>query len=359
MHRPTVDELYTLAAIRIATKGLYRVTRNNPRVGCLLVKNGRVIGRGAHLHDGGAHAEVQAIANASEDASGATAYVSLEPCCIEGRTPPCTATLIAAGIQRVVIGELDPNPEVNGSGVRELQDASILVTVLELAEARSLNPGFYKRMKHARPYVRVKAGMSLDGRVAMESGESQWITSPDARQDVQRLRARSGAIVTGINTILNDDPKLTVRDSRFKSSSPMRVVLDTQGQISPDAELFKHPGEVVLVSNSSAKLPPDSIKWEHHNDRADLDNVHKRLADVGINEVLVEAGPTLTSSYLQTGLWDELVFYVAPKILGSRARPVAQLQIDALCDAINGRLHSIDTIGDDLRIVIVNGEPCA
>ncbi|MXZ55985.1 MAG: bifunctional diaminohydroxyphosphoribosylaminopyrimidine deaminase/5-amino-6-(5-phosphoribosylamino)uracil reductase RibD [Gammaproteobacteria bacterium] len=358
MHRPTVDKLYTHAAIRLAANGLYRVTRNNPRVGCLLVKNGTVIGRGAHLHDGGAHAEVQALATASEDPSGATAYVSLEPCCIEGRTPPCTAALISAGIHRVVVGELDPNPEVNGSGVRELQEASISVTVLGLVEARSLNPGFHKRMTHARPYVRVKSGMSLDGRVAMESGESQWITSSDARQDVQRLRARSGAIVTGKNTILSDNPKLTVRDTRYGSCSPMRVVLDTQGQTPSDAELFKHPGEVVLVCNSTATTPPNSIKWEHDNAQADLDSVHERLAKVGVNEVLVEAGPTLTSSYLQTGLWDEFVFYVAPKILGSRARPVAQLQIDALCNAINGKLHSIDTIGEDLRIVIINAESC-
>lgn len=356
MHRPTVDKLYTLAAIRLATNGLYCVTRNNPRVGCLLVKNGKVIGRGVHLQDGGAHAEVQALATASEDPSGATAYVSLEPCCIEGRTPPCTSALISAGIQRVVIGELDPNAEVNGSGVRELQDASISVMVLGLAAARSLNPGFHKRMTYERPYVRVKSGMSLDGRVAMENGESQWITSSDARQDVQRLRARSGAIITGINTILVDNPKLTVRDTRFGSSSPMRVVLDTQGRIPPDAELFNHSSEVVLVCHESATVPPNAVKWEHDNDKADLDHVHERLAASGVNEVLVEAGPTLTSSYLQTGLWDEFVFYVAPKILGSLARPVTQLQIDALCDAINGRLQSIDTIGDDLRIVIINGE---
>lgn len=358
MHRPTVDELYTRAAIRLAAGGLYRVTRNNPRVGCLLVKNGIVIGRGVHLQDGGAHAEVQALATASEDPSGATAYVSLEPCCIEGRTAPCTSALISAGIQRVVIGELDPNAEVNGSGVRELQDASISVTVLGLSEARSLNPGFHKRMMYARPYVRVKTGMSLDGRVAMASGESQWITGSGARQDVQRLRARSGAIVTGINTILIDNPKLTVRDAQFGSNSPMRVVLDTCGQIPPEAELFKHSSEVVLVCNRSATVPPNSIKWEHDTDQADLDQVHKRLAALGINEVLVEAGPTLTTSYLETGLWDEFVFYVAPKILGSRARPIAQLQIDALCDSINGRLQSIDTIGDDLRIVISNGESC-
>ena len=359
MHRPTVDELYTLAAIRLATKGLYSVTRNNPRVGCLLVKSGKVIGRGAHLQDGGAHAEVQALATASEDPSGATAYVSLEPCCIVGRTPPCTTTLISAGMQRVVVGELDPNPEVNGSGVRMLQDASISVVVLGLAEARSLNPGFHKRMTQARPYVRVKSGMSLDGRVAMESGESQWITSLAARQDVQRLRARSGAIVTGIDTILSDNPKLTVRDPRFGANYPMRVVLDTLGKTPSDAELFKHPGEVVIVCNSSATVPPNSMKWEHDNDRADLDSVHEQLADEGVNEVLVEAGPTLTASYLQTGLWDELVFYIAPKLLGSRARPVAELQIDTLCNAIKGKLHSVHTIGDDLRIVILNGQSSA
>lgn len=356
MHRPTVDTLYTLAAIRLAAQGLYCVTRNNPRVGCLLVKNGKVIGRGAHLHDGSAHAEIHALNSASEDPSGATAYVSLEPCCIQGRTPPCTTALISAGIQRVVVGELDPNLEVNGAGVRILQEASIPVTVLGLAEEKNLNPGFHKRMETARPYVRVKSGMSLDGRVAMACGESQWITGPEARQDVQRLRARSGAIITGINTILNDNPRLTVRDARFSSSRPIRVVLDTQGQLSPDAELFKHPGEIVVVGKSSAPLPTNVVNWKHQSDQADLDQVHQRLADLGVNEVLVEAGSTLTSSYLRTGLWDELIFYVAPKLLGSLARPVSQLQIDALCDAVQGKLQSIDRIGGDYRVVIVKGE---
>ena len=353
MPRPTVDQLYTRAAIRLAANGLYSVTRNNPRVGCLLVKNGVVIGRGFHRSDGSAHAEVEALKATSEDPSGATAYVSMEPCCVHKRTPPCTTALIAAGIKRVVIGELDPSVEVNGAGVQTLQEASIPVTVLGLPEARSLNPGFYKRISQGRPFVRVKSGMSLDGRVAMANGDSQWITSADARRDVQRLRARSGAIITGINTVLTDDPRLTVRAERFTSCKPMRVVLDTQGRLSSEAELLKHPGEVVVVCHTSAKLPASVTKWDHENDHAELDDVHKRLADVGVNEILVEAGPTLTSSYLKTGLWDELIFYVAPKLLGSRARPVSQLQIEKLCDAIQGRLESLQLVGDDLRLVIV------
>ena len=356
MHRPTVDTLYTRAAIQLAANGLFSVTRNNPRVGCLLVKNGLVIGRGFHLQDGGAHAEVKAIEAASKDPSGATAYVSMEPCCVKNRTPPCTTALISAGIQRVVVGELDPNLEVNGAGVRALQEASIPVTVLGLGDARSLNPGFHKRMTSARPYVRVKSGMSLDGRVAMANGASQWITSSEARQDVQRLRARSGAIITGINTVLADNPRLTVRDARFESCHPVRVVLDTHGQLSPDAELLKHPSEVVCVCHASSTLPANVTKWEHQDNQADLDWVHQRLAEIGVNEVLVEAGPTLTSSYLRTGLWDELVFYVAPKLLGSLARPVSQLKINTLCDAIQGRLYSIDLLGGDLRLVIVKGQ---
>lgn len=355
MPRPTVDQLYTRAAIRLAANGLYSVTRNNPRVGCLLLKNGVVIGRGFHRSDGSAHAEVEALKATSEDPSGATAYVSMEPCCVHKRTPPCTTALISARIQRVVIGELDPSVEVNGAGVRTLQEASIPVTVLGLPEARTLNPGFYKRISQGRPFVRVKSGMSLDGRVAMANGESQWITSADARRDVQRLRARSGAIITGINTVLTDNPRLTVRDDRFTSCKPMRVVLDTQGRLSSEAELLNHPGEVVVVCHSSAKLSASVTKWDHENDHAELDDVHKRLADVGVNEILVEAGPTLTSSYLQTGLWDELIFYVAPKLLGSTAHPVSQLQIDKLCDSIQGRLESVDLIGDDLRLVIVKG----
>lgn len=353
MHRPTVDKLYTFAAIRLAANGLYTVTCNNPRVGCVLVKNGNVIGRGFHRRDGGAHAEIQALDTASEDPAGATAYVSLEPCCIQGRTPPCTAALISAGIQRVVIGELDPNPRVNGSGVQILKDASISVTVLELTAARKLNPGFHKRMTEARPFIRVKAGMSLDGRVAMANGESQWITGSEARSDVQRFRARSGAIITGINTVLRDDPRLNVRDSRFESSCPIRIVFDTHGRLREDAEIFKHPGQVIVVCHSSATPPPTAVKWEHQSDRAELDHVHQRLATIGVNEVLVEAGPTLTTSYLQSGLWDELIVYIAPKLLGSDAHSVTQMSIDALCDAVQGRLQSVDRIGKDLRLEII------
>ena len=356
MPRPVVDQLYTRAAIRLAANGLYRVTQNNPRVGCLLVKNGRVIGRGFHQKDGGAHAEVQALNAVSENPTGATAYVSLEPCCIENRTPPCTTVLIAAGVQRVVVGELDPNPLVNGAGVRTLEEASVAVTVLGLPEARSLNLGFHKRMNFDRPYIRVKSGMSLDGRVAMANGASQWITSPDSRHDVQRLRARSGAIITGINTILIDDPQLNVRDNRFAESCPMRVVFDTHGQLPVDAELLKHPGSIAVVCHTSATPPSNVVKWEHEKSSADLDEVHRRLAEEGINEVLVEAGPTLTSSYLQSGLWDELIFYVAPKILGSSARAVAQLNIDTLCAAVQGTVHSLDRIGEDFRVVILKGE---
>lgn len=355
MPRSTVDLLYTRAAIRLAANGLYSVTRNNPRVGCLLVKNGVVIGRGFHRRDGSEHAELEALNATSEDPSGATAYVSMEPCCVHKRTPPCTTALISAGITRVVIGELDPSVEVNGAGVRTLQEASIPVTVLRLPEARSLNPGFYKRISQGRPYVRVKSGMSLDGRVAMANGESQWITSAEARRDVQRLRARSGAIITGINTVLTDNPRLTVRDDRFTACNPLRVVLDTHGKLSSEAELLKHPGEIVVVCHASAKLPAGVTKWDHDSAHAELDDVHKRLADVGVNEILVEAGPTLTSSYMQTGLWDEFIFYIAPKLLGSLARPVSQLRIDKLCDAIQGRLESIDPVGEDLRLVIVKG----
>lgn len=353
MHRPTADKLYTFAAIRLAANALYTVTCNNPRVGCILVKQGRVIGRGFHRRDGGAHAEIQALNTASEDPAEATAYVSLEPCSIQGRTPPCTTALISAGIQRVVIGELDPNPLVNGTGVKTLKEASISVTVLELPEARTLNPGFHKRMKEARPFIRIKAGMSLDGRVAMANGESQWITGSEARSDVQRLRARSGAIITGINTVLRDNPRLTVRDSRFESSCPIRVIFDTQGQLPADAEILKHPGQVIVVCHSSATPPPTAVKWEHQSTRADLDHVHQQLAGIGVNEVLVEAGPTLITSYLQSGLWDELIIYVAPKFLGSDAHSVTQMSINALCDAVQGQLQSVDQVGKDLRLVII------
>ena len=352
MDTTNLDRLYLLATIRLAEKGLYSVTRNNPRVGCLLVKDGRVIGRGFHQRDGGDHAEVVALKRTTERTEGSTAYVSLEPCCIQGRTPACTDALIQAGIRRVVCAERDPHAKVDGKGIEILQQSGIEVSLLEIPEARNLNPGYRKRVTEAKPYVRIKSGMSLDGRIAMASGESQWITGAEARLDVQRLRGRSAAIVSGIGTVLKDNPRFTVRAETYSESRPIRVVFDTKGRLPSDAKMLQVDGDIVVVCNENASLPQGVEKWTHSENHANLDAVLSRLAEEGANEVLVEAGSKLTGSFLRSGLWDELVVYVAPKLLGSRSRALADIAVDRLCDGISGSIESIERLGQDVRIVI-------
>ncbi len=354
MQNDDLDKLYLRAAIRLAEKGLYTVTRNNPRVGCLIVKGGRVIGRGFHREDGGAHAEVDALRQVEGDASGATAYVSLEPCSVHGRTPPCTEALLNADIARVVVAELDPNPQVNGSGLARLRKAGIKACLVKMPETQSLNPGFRKRMELGMPYVRIKSGVSLDGRIAMKSGESQWITSSEARGDVQYLRARSSAIITGIGTVLADNPRLTVRKTELMDSEPIRLLLDTVGRLRKDARLLEQGGPLVVVSHENSEVPGSVEKWSHDGTSADLNWVLKKLAEIGANEVLVEAGPTLTGSFLRQGLWDELVFYIAPKLLGSTAKPVALVTFERLVSAVGGRIESITPLGPDVRVVVKN-----
>ncbi len=347
-----LDRLYMLQAIRLAEKGLYSVTRNNPRVGCVLVKEGRVIARGFHRKDGAEHAEVDAINHATEDPKDSTAYVNLEPCCVHGRTPPCTEALLESRIRRVVVGELDPNPSVLGKGIQQLSDKGVDVTVLNLPEARLVNPGFHNRIKYSRPYIRVKSAISLDGRTALSTGESQWITSNLSRRDAQQFRARSGAILTGINTILKDDPRLTVREPKFSPSTPIRVILDTQGRLPESAEILQQEGDVIVVCNKQASLPERVTRWEHTKDKADLNEVHQRLADWGVNELLVEAGAKLTGSYLQSNQWDELILYVAPKLLGIAAHPLAEFSIETLSQSSVGTVQSITPCGPDIRVVI-------
>ena len=340
----------------MAHQGLYEVTRNNPRVGCLLVKDGSIIARGYHREDGGDHAEINALKHAGANAKGSTAYVSLEPCCFHGRTPPCTQALIAAGIHRVVIAEKDSNPQVNGNGIEQLRSAGIEVSTFAVEGVSDLNPGFHKRVTLQRPYVRVKSGMSLDGRVAMSSGQSQWITGGEARSDVQRLRGRSSAIVTGIGTVLSDNPRLDVRDPRFRGSPLIRVVFDTHGQFPSDAAMLNTEGSIVLVCNSDVEPREGVERWSHSQNRAPIEDVLEKMASIGFNEVLVEAGPRLTGSFLKSGLWDELVLYVAPKFLGSTAKSVADLRLDRLGDAIVGKIKSIDSLGADVRVVLVKDE---
>lgn len=352
--RTEVDRLYLKSAIRLAAKGLHTVTRNNPRVGCLLVKHGRVVGRGFHRRDGGPHAEIEAIRNATEDLTGCVAYVSLEPCCTHGRTPPCSDILIDSAVKRVVVAELDPNPSVSGRGLKRLNESGVEVSVLKMVETKSLNPGYRKRMELGRPLVRVKVGMSIDGRIGAANGESQWITCSESRNDAHRLRARSGAIVSGIGTVLADDPRFNVRLDSEAGVAPIPVIFDTHGRIPHNASLLRTEAEVILVCADHVVLPKDIRTWRHTEEQGNPTNVINKLGKEGVNEVLVEAGPKLTGSFLKAGMWDELVVYVAPKLLGSEGLPMAKMKVASLRNAIGGKVESVDRLGDDVRIVIVN-----
>ena len=360
-------------AIQLAHKGRY-TTHPNPRVGCVLVKEGNLIAEGYHKVAGEGHAEVNAIANATEDTQGSTAYVTLEPCSHQGKTGPCAKALIAAKITTLVYGMQDPNPEVAGRGLAMLEKAGIKVIgpVME-AESHALNPGFIKRMTEGLPYVRLKLAMSLDGRTAMESGESQWITGPDARLDVQKLRAQSDAIVTGIGSIMADDPSMTVRidneNRPVKSKTvrqPKRIIMDTALSIPPESKILYPTHEVQIFClealaeadhhKALTKKGIDVIYTESAEEGGiDLAAAMETLADQGVNEVLVETGAVLAGSFLQEGLVDEVVVYMAPKLLGSNARPLMQLPLASMSEAVDLELLNMRQIGADIRLTF---KPC-
>ncbi len=353
-------------ALRLARRGLY-TTDPNPRVGCVVARDGEVVGEGFHARAGEAHAEVLALAAAGDRARGATAYVTLEPCSHQGKTPPCTDALVAAGVARVVAALQDPNPLVRGSGLKRLREAGIQVETGVLArEAEALNPGFVKRMRSNRPYVRCKLGMSLDGRTAMASGESKWITGPDARRDVQRLRARSSAILTGIGTVLADDPGLSVRAEDIADEAPpggwlqpLKVVVDPRLSTPPDARLLASPGrtlnattceeddyrEILTAAGAEVMVFPGTA------DRVSLEAVLSYLAEVEVNEVLLETGATLSGSMLRDGLVDEMVFYMAPVLMGDRAKGLFQLPgLDHMADRLELDVLDVRAVGRDWRI---------
>ena len=336
-----VDRLFLERAVELAERGLFGAAEN-PRVGCILVRDGEVIGRGWHARTGGLHAEANAIADAGGDVAGATAYVSLEPCCHTGRQPPCTKALIEHGVARVVGAMDDPDPRVAGKGYATLRAGGVAVDTTNLAAALQLNAGYVSRVTRDVPYVRVKLGSSLDGRTGMASGESQWITSAAAREDVQYWRARSSVIVTGVGTVLADDPALSVRDRRFATEGhlrqPLVAVADSRNRTPPCAKVFQG-AEVLLFA-------------AERGERVDLGQMLKALAARGCNEVLVEAGPTLAGAFLRDRLWDEAIVYVAPKLLGSTARPLAAIEFDRLADTIGGRVVASDRIGEDVRVIL-------
>lgn len=359
------DRLFLELAIELAEGGAFTCSPN-PRVGCVLVREGQVIGRGWHVRAGEGHAEANALKDANHDAAGATAYISLEPCSFAGRTPSCADALVVAGVARVVVAQQDPHPRVGGRGLDRLRSHGIAVDVFELPAARDLNPGHFKRHEQGRPFVRVKLAASLDGRTAMASGESQWITGPDARRDVQYWRARSCAVLTGIGSVLADNPLLTVRDKTFARDGwlrqPLRVVADSHLRTPHDAQIFNAPGEVILAHSDYAQPPPEGTFADrtadavHHvaagRDHVDLVRLLDHLAERECNEVLVEAGPTLAGAVLESNLWDEALIYLAPKFLGSDAKPLADLAFDKLQDVLTANISACEPIGSDLRITL-------
>ena len=365
----TPDDYHFMAhAIQLAELGRY-TTHPNPLVGCVLVRDGKIVGEGAHRRAGEPHAERLALAEAGEQARGATAYVTLEPCCHHGRTPPCSDGLIEAGIGRVVVAMRDPDPRVSGQGIVQLEAAGIPVTQGVMTDqAMDLNPGFISRMTRERPFVRCKLAMSLDGRTAMASGESKWITSADARQDVQRLRARSTAIVTGIGTLLADNPSMNVRLAADELPGvladdyllqPLRVVLDPDLETPPDARMIALPGDCLVVTAMAGDprqaaleaAGAEVVALPRQGIGIDLDRVMAMLAERGVNEVLIESGPTLAGAAVSAGVVDELVIYTAPILMGSDARGLLNLPaLTEMKDRIALEILDLRMVGRDLRI---------
>ena len=360
------DRAYMARALQLAERGLY-TTDPNPRVGCVLVKDDEIVGEGYHRRAGEPHAERMALAAAGENARGSTAYVTLEPCSHHGKTPPCSDGLIEAGVSRVVAAMKDPNPLVSGSGLKQLADAGIDVHAGLLEEqARALNPGFIKRMETGLPYVRCKLAMSLDGRTAMAGGESKWITSDASRRDVHRLRARSSAIVTGIGTLLADNPSLNVRleaadlpgvDDAWEILTPLRVVVDSDLKTPADAKLLKLPGDKLIATTVGESVSVDLLMASDaevihfEGDRVPLRELMASLAEREVNEVLIETGATLAGAALEAGIIDELVVYVAPHLMGSDARGLLNLQnIETMEQRIKLKTVDMRQIGPDIRL---------
>jgi len=366
------DHDWMARAIRLARQGLYS-TDPNPRVGCVLVQDDERVGEGYHVRAGEGHAEVNALRMAGERARGCTAYVTLEPCSHQGRTPPCADALVRAGVSRVVAAMVDPNPQVAGRGLERLRSAGIRVAsgLLE-RDARALNPGFIRRMETGRPWVRLKLAMSLDGRTAMASGESQWITGPAARADVQRLRARSSAILTGVDSILLDDSSLTVRPAEagfsaeeqaaVGSRQPLRLVLDSRLRLPLHARILDQPGRTLVVTaredtgdlgTTQAALIARGAQLlclPGTDGRVDLPALLDWLGTEQCNELLVETGATLAGALVAAQLVDEIVVYMAPKLLGSAARPLLELPFERMAQQIPLAVVDLRQLGQDIRL---------
>ena len=346
-------------AIRLARLGLYS-SQPNPRVGCVIVCGDTVVGEGSHIKTGEDHAEIAALKQAGSKAKNAISYITLEPCSHTGRTPPCTEALIDAGVDKVIFSMIDPNPLVAGQGLLLLKQNEIEVSVgLLEEEAMSLNKGFIKRMNTGMPLVRCKLAMSIDGKTALATGESKWITGQQARGDVQKLRAQSCAIMTGIGTILSDDPKLTVREIDTKDRQPIRVIIDRNMRTPVNAKVLSEPGQVVIFTMSDNKKIQDALNKKGADVvliKEDTDFLASCLNIVAdkyeINEILLESGPGLSGAMIENGLVDEIVLYQAPIILGDKALGLFNLsEIVAMDNKIQLNLIDFRFIGDDIRYI--------
>ena len=369
MNFSIIDREMMSQALKLAAKGRFTASPN-PTVGCVIVANGEIVGQGFTRPAGGNHAEIEALESTGDnDVSGATAYVSLEPCSHQGKTGPCVDALIAANIARVVIACEDPNPQVAGSGIEKLQAAGIQVEsgLLE-DQARDINKGFIKRHEQGTPWVLVKMAASLDGRTAMASGQSQWITTPPARHDVQRLRAASCAIITGIGTQLMDDPSLTVRITHEELGvedslqQPLRVVVDSKLQMAATARMFEQPGPTLIATlegesqRGKAQALIDAgaevLFLPAIGEHIDLQALLVALATRGCNQVMVEAGAGLAGAFIAEGLLDELVCYWAPKLFGNDARPMFNLPIRTIDAHLALSVKDMRMIGEDIRVTL-------
>ncbi|CAG19210.1 bifunctional diaminohydroxyphosphoribosylaminopyrimidine deaminase/5-amino-6-(5-phosphoribosylamino)uracil reductase RibD [Photobacterium profundum] len=365
----SIDHSMMLRAIELAKRGRF-TTAPNPNVGCIIAQGATIVGEGFHYQAGQPHAEVFALRAAGEQAKGATAYVTLEPCSHFGRTPPCAQALINANVSRVVCAMVDPNPKVGGRGIEMLKIAGIEVqTGLLAADAQALNFGFIKRMKTGLPYVQLKLAASLDGRTALSNGESKWITGPEARADVQRFRARAGAILSTSSTVIADDPSLNVRWSELGEPvkaeypetalrQPTRVIIDSKNRVTPDFKLFSLEGETLLArAEMGQETWPDSVTQvlipkQDDSEQLNLTSLMLELAKQDINHIWVEAGAELAGGLLAAGLVDELILYQAPKLMGCDSRSLINLKgLTSMSQVLNLEITDVRMIGPDLRII--------
>jgi len=351
------DHTYMARALQLAARGLYS-TSPNPRVGCVIVKDGKIIGEGWHQKAGEPHAEIHALMQAGMASQGATVYVTLEPCSHHGRTPPCADALVGAGVAKVIAAAQDPNPNVSGSGLARLKAAGIEVSSgLMEAQTRELNEGFFKRMVYGHPYVRIKTASSLDGRTALSSGESKWITGEAARADVHKLRARACAILTGVETVLADNPQMNVRGVETVRQ-PIKVIVDSNLRTPPNAKILAGAKTLIACAAPDAKKAAaleaagaEILCLPGTDGKVDLNALLSRLAQKGINEVMTEAGPRLNGALIAAGFVDEWVQYLAPCLLGSTARPLFELDEPAsMQQRLNWKLIDQRMLGADLRL---------